>query len=91
MNKFIAAAVQMDTQNDRMHNWRQMTQYIDEAVQKGARLIVFPEVVNIFSELPEYAETIPGPTTELLAEKAKEYGKNRVSYYEIKKGIYSYA
>lgn len=74
MNKFIAAAVQMDTQNDRMHNWRQMTQYIDEAVQKGARLIAFPEVVNILSELPEYAETIPGPTTELLAEKAKEYG-----------------
>lgn len=24
-------------------------------------------------------------------EKAKEYGKNRVSYYEIKRGIYSYA
>ena len=24
-------------------------------------------------------------------EKAKEYGKNRISYYEIKRGIYSYA
>jgi len=24
-------------------------------------------------------------------EKSKEYGKNRVSYYEIKRGIYSYA
>ena len=27
----------------------------------------------------------------LKLEKAKEYGKNRVSYYEIKRGIYNYA
>ncbi|MBQ2837319.1 MAG: carbon-nitrogen hydrolase family protein, partial [Peptococcaceae bacterium] len=73
MHKFIAAAVQMDTQNDKTQNMIQMAEYIDEAVSKGAQLIVFPEVVNILSELPEHAETIPGPATELLSSKAKEH------------------
>lgn len=74
MKKFIAAAVQMDTQNDKQSNLRQMEAYIDEAASKGANLIAFPEVVNMLSELPEYAEPIPGPTTELLARKAREHG-----------------
>lgn len=73
MRKFMVAAVQMDTQNDKEANWRQMAAYIDEAAAKGAQMVAFPEVVNILSEEPQYAETIPGPTTELLAEKAREH------------------
>ncbi len=73
MNKFIAAAVQMDTQNDKAQNQQQMMQYIDEAAAKGAKLIAFPEVTNILSEQPEAAEPIPGPTTNLLIQKAKEH------------------
>lgn len=73
MRKFMVAAVQMDTQNDKEANWRQMAAFIDEAAAKGAQLVAFPEVVNILSEDPQYAEAIPGPTTELLAEKAREH------------------
>lgn len=73
MRKYMVAAVQMDTQNEKSTNWKQMEAYIDEAVAKGAQLVAFPEVVNILSEEPEFAETIPGPTTDLLVRKAKEY------------------
>ena len=73
MRKFTVAAVQMDTQNNKEANWAQMVAYVDEAVAKGAKLIAFPEVVNILSEEPQYAEPIPGPTTELLMQKAKEH------------------
>ncbi len=73
MRKFIVAVVQMDTQNDKQANWRQMAAFIDEAAAKGAQLVAFPEVVNILSEEPQYAEPIPGPTTELLAAKAREH------------------
>lgn len=73
MRKYTVAAVQMDTQNDKTANLVQMAQYIDQAVSNGAQLVAFPEVVNILSEEPEYAEPIPGPTTEMLMGKAKEH------------------
>lgn len=73
MRKFMVAAVQMDTQNDKQANWQQMCAFIDEAAAKGAKLVAFPEVVNILSEDPAYAEPIPGPTTELLMQKAREH------------------
>ncbi len=74
MRKYMVAAVQMDTQNNKEENWKQMAAYVDEAAAKGAKLVAFPEVVNILSEDPQYAEPIPGPTTELLMRKAKEHG-----------------
>lgn len=73
MQKFMVAVVQMDTQNDKQANWQQMAAFVDEAAAKGAQLVAFPEVVNILSEDPVYAESIPGPTTELLMRKAKEH------------------
>lgn len=73
MQKFMVAVVQMDTQNDKQANWQQMAAFVDEAAAKGAQLVAFPEVVNILSEDPVYAEPIPGPTTELLMRKAKEH------------------
>lgn len=73
MQKFMVAVVQMDTQNDKQANWQQMAAFVDEAAAKGAQLVAFPEVVNILSEDPAYAEPIPGPTTELLMRKAKEH------------------
>ena len=74
MRKYMVAVVQMDTQNDKEANWAQIADYIDEAAEKGAKLVAFPEVVNILSEEPEFAEMIPGPTTELFMQKAKEHG-----------------
>ena len=73
MRKFMVAAVQMDTQNDKQANWQQICAFIDEAAAKGAQLVAFPEVVNILSEDPACAEPIPGPTTELLMQKAREH------------------
>ncbi len=73
MQKFMVAVVQMDTQNDKQANWQQMAAFVDEAAAKGAQMVAFPEVVNILSEDPVYAEPIPGPTTELLMRKAKEH------------------
>ena len=73
MHTFLVAAVQMDTQNDKEKNLQLIAQYIDEAAEKGAKLVAFPEVVNVLSETPEAAECIPGPTTELLIRKAKEH------------------
>ena len=74
MRKFTVAAVQMDTGNDKEANLAAMVHYIDEASKKGAQLVAFPEVVNILSEDAVYAEPIPGPTTELLMQNAKEHG-----------------
>lgn len=73
MKKFIVAAIQMDTQNDKQKNLYQMSQYIDEAAKKGAYLIVFPEVANTLQETLEDAESIPGETVNLLIQKAKEH------------------
>ena len=42
MKKFMVAAVQMDTQNDKAANWQQMGAFIDEAAAKGAQLVAFP-------------------------------------------------
>ena len=64
----------MDTGNDKAKNLERMMHYIDEAAKKGATLVAFPEVVNILSEEAVYAEPIPGPTTDILVQKAKEYG-----------------
>ena len=74
MSTYLAAVIQLDTQNDKEENLRQVVRYIDEAVAKGAKLIALPEVMNHLSEQPEYAELIPGKTTELLMMKAKEHG-----------------
>ena len=74
MRKYMVAVVQMDTQNYKDAYWAQIADYIDEAAEKGAKLVAFPEVVNILSEEPEFAEMIPGPTTELFMQKAKEHG-----------------
>ena len=74
MRKFIAAAVQMDTGNDKNQNLQQMLQYIEEAAGCGANLVVFPEVATILSEDVVHAEPIPGTTTHLLAQKARACG-----------------
>ena len=77
MKKFMVAVVQMDTQNNKEENWRQISDFIDEAAAKGAALVAFPEVVNILSEEPMYAEPIPGPTTEIFYAESK-----RTSYLD---------
>ncbi|MDE0944349.1 MAG: carbon-nitrogen hydrolase family protein [Alphaproteobacteria bacterium] len=65
-----------------------MMGFLEVAGQRGSELVVLPEIWTGagFSTDDAYldiAETIPGPTTDLLAEKAKKYGMYIVgSMYE---------
>lgn len=76
LRRYGVAVVQLNTNNDKAGNLEQIARYIDEAAEKGARLISLPEVMNFIGEPGEGAEpeSIPGPTTELLMEKARRHG-----------------
>jgi predicted amidohydrolase len=53
---------------------------VDGAAQNGAQLVAFPELALTgykyahSAEALEYAETVPGPSTEAVAAKAQEHG-----------------
>lgn len=52
---------------------------IDRAAAQGAQLVVLPEVwtglgYSSADKYKEIAETVPGPTTDLLGEKAQQHG-----------------
>ncbi len=77
LRKYKIAVVQMDSQNDKGKNVADALRYIDEAVANGAKLVSFPEVMNLVgTNVGEGGghEDIPGYTTEKLAAKAKEHG-----------------
>lgn len=77
IRKYSLAMVQMDTQNDKGENLRQACSRIDEAAANGVRLVCFPEVMNLIGRNVGEGgnrEPIPGYTTDLLCEKAKEHG-----------------
>jgi predicted amidohydrolase len=76
MQRYLAAAIQLDSQNDKEKNLKVAEEFIDEAASKGAKLIGLPEMMNfIGNEEGEFenAESIPGPTIERMAFKAKKY------------------
>lgn len=77
LRKYKIAVVQLDSQNDKGENLKTACRYIDEAAAEGAKLVSFPEVMNLCGENVGEGgghETIPGYTTELLMAKAKEHG-----------------
>ena len=65
-----------------------MLGFLDVAGRRGSELVVLPEVwtgLGFSSDKAylEIAETVPGPTTDLVADKAREYGMYVVgSMYE---------
>ena len=73
--KYCVAVVQLDTGGDKESNLERVSRYIDEAVERGARLISLPEVMNFIGKSGdgEEPEPIPGPTAELLMEKARRH------------------
>ncbi|MDR2178860.1 MAG: carbon-nitrogen hydrolase family protein [Synergistaceae bacterium] len=78
MRKYTAALVQLDSQNDKSDNMEKISRFIDEAAAKGASLVSLPEVMNYIGD-PEKGEadleeTIPGYSTQILMQKAKEHG-----------------
>lgn len=76
MNKFIAAAIQLDTKSNVEENLINVVEGIREAAERGARLIAMPETVNyIGPECEKFAESIPeGHTFKVFADQAKKYG-----------------
>lgn len=77
MRKFNIAVIQLDTQNDKKKNLETAAEFIKEAVSKNAKIISFPEVMNLVGKnVGEggQAEPIPGYTTDFLCSEAKKYG-----------------
>src|SRR5918997_1139833 len=71
------AIIQMNSQDDKQANIETALDLIDRAAATGARLIALPEVWPYLGPDEvnrDQAETIPGPITELLAQRARRYG-----------------
>ncbi len=79
------ALAQIVSSEDRAHNLERALAAVDEAADAGADLVVFAEIVldrffpqqsciDLPFDAAELAETVPGPTTERIAEKAREHG-----------------
>ena len=58
IRKYQIGVVQMDTRDDKEANLKAACEFIDEAAAKGAKLVSFPEVMNVISENPPPAEEV---------------------------------
>lgn len=76
MNKFTVALLQLDSQADVQANLDTVVTFIEEAVERGAKLIAMPESMNyVGTDSASAAEEIPGgPTFRLMSEQAKKHG-----------------
>jgi len=73
------ASVQMDVEiGDKSATWSKMETWIDRAAEKGADIVLFPELVlsagySLGDRFYDISEPIPGPSTEMLASKARKH------------------
>lgn len=70
------AVCQMKVEKDKEKNLKKAEEMIKEAVEKGAELVVLPEIFNAPYQtdlMPQYAETYPGPSTLFLKEQAVKH------------------
>lgn len=76
MERFIAAAIQMDSGSDLEENLAIAAKLVDEAAGRGARLVAMPENVNYVGRGgADNAEEVPGgPTFRCLSELARKHG-----------------
>jgi len=74
LRKFIVAAIQMDSKDNKEQNLDDAISLIEEGVNRGAKLIAMPEQMNyIGNDNSSNAEEIPhGPTFKVMAEQAKK-------------------
>ena len=74
MDTLTVAAIQMKAHESKQQNLSRAEALLDIAIKKGARFIALPELFN-FLGTPETtkanAESIPGPTTDMLCAKAR--------------------
>jgi omega-amidase len=74
-SKFRLALVQLAVGASKADNLKQASKLVYEAAQKGAKIISLPECCNSpygNAYFPDYAETIPGESTESFAKMAKD-------------------
>lgn len=70
MSCYLAAAIQLHAGLNKADNLAIATHLVEEAAQRGAKLIVLPEYFNCLGPLEEVvaqAEPIPGPTSEAMS------------------------
>ena len=71
IRRYTVALMQMDTQNDKGKNLETACAWIDEAAAKGAKLICFPEVMNLIGKnIGEGGGRDPGRTGKIEASGA---------------------
>jgi predicted amidohydrolase len=85
------AVLQMNSGADKEENIAAALDLIDRAAADGARLVALPEVwpyLGPDDANRDHAESIPGPITELLAERARRHGiyVHGGSIYELRTG-----
>ena len=71
------AVVQMNSKADKQENIVDALTLVDRAAATGARLVALPEVWPYLGPEDanrEHAEKVPGPITDLLAERARRHG-----------------
>lgn len=76
MTKLKVAAAQMSSGSNKEKNLAQAKKLIALAVRKKAKFIVLPEVFNYRGDLNEavkFAEPVPGYSTDLISQLAKQY------------------
>jgi deaminated glutathione amidase len=77
MERFVAAAIQMTSTEDREQNLAQAIGLIDEAVARGAQFVALPENVDLIARpdmMVEAAEPLDGPTLRIFSEAARQRG-----------------
>lgn len=77
LSEFRLAVVQLHVTKVKADNLSKARGLIREAAAQGAKLVVLPECFNSpygTGFFPEYAEKIPGESTQVLSEAAKESG-----------------
>lgn len=71
------AVLQMNSRDDKSENIADALALIDRAAATGARLVALPEVwpyLGPDEASRDHAEAIPGPITEMFAERARRHG-----------------
>nr|XP_033797093.1 omega-amidase NIT2 [Geotrypetes seraphini] len=77
MSTFRLALIQLLVSPVKSDNLRRACRFIKEAAQQGAKIVALPECFNSpygTKYFSEYAESIPGESTQALSEVAKECG-----------------
>ncbi|XP_019404413.1 PREDICTED: omega-amidase NIT2 isoform X2 [Crocodylus porosus] len=77
MANFRLALIQLKVQSIKSENLQRACGLVREATAKGAKVVVLPECFNSpysVKRFREYAEEIPGESTQKLSEVAKECG-----------------